>query len=347
MKRQAGTAGPEAVERLNRHAKAVATDKEYRDLNRTDGTGGYFVPPLWLMNQFIELARAGRAYANVCPTEALPPGTDSLNIPKVNTGTSTAVQTGDNVDISETDLTDTSVRADVKTIAGQQGLALQLLEQSPVMFDQIIFRDLAADYATKLDLQVIAGSGSGNQVTGVRNTSGIQTISASTTGTVIGDTELVWKKIADAIQRVHTSRFQPAEVIVMHPRRWAWLESALDANGRPLLTPTGNTFNVLGVAEGVVSQQVVGSVQGLPVVTDPSLPTTLGTGTNQDVIHVLRASDLMLFESTIRTRTMEQTRADSLTILLQVYGYLAFTAGRHPESVVEIGGSALAAPSFT
>ncbi|MEV5449959.1 phage major capsid protein [Streptomyces sp. NPDC052535] len=333
----------QARERLQRHAHDVAEAVERRDLDRTDGSGGHFVPPLWAMNQFIELARAGRAYANLCERLPLPAGTDSINIPKVSSGTSTSIQTADNSAVSETDMDDTSVAAPVRTIAGQQDVAIQLLDQSPVSFDQVIFRDLVADYATKVDLQVIAGSGSSGQVTGIRSTSGIETI-ALATGTVAA----VYAKIADAVQRVHTGRFMPPTVIVMHPRRWAWFLAALDANDRPLVVPNaGNPQNAIATLGVVGAEQVVGQMHGLPVVTDPNMPTTLGTSTNEDVIHIVRASDLLLYESGIRSRVLPDVGSGTLTARLQVYGYLAFTAGRYPQSVVEIGGAGLAAPTFT
>jgi HK97 family phage major capsid protein len=355
-KMSVGQADEVVKERLNRHATDVSTNRdirklakvgnEYRNLDRNDGTGGYFVPPLWAMQRFIELARAGRAYANLCPTEALPSGTDSINIPKVSTGTSTAIQTADNATISETDLADTYVQANVKTIAGMQGLAIQLIEQSPVAFDEIIFRDLAADYATKLDVQVISGSNGSGQVKGVRGSSGIITITATDAGSELSKAQTAYKKIADAVQRVHTQRFLPPEVIVMHPRRWAAFTALFDGNDRPLLITSGAGENQIGEFGGVVAQQIVGTMHGLPVVTDPSMPTTLGAGTNEDVVHVLRASDLLLFESSIRTRALQETRATTLTVLLQVYGFLAFTAERQPKSIVEIGGTALTAPTF-
>ncbi|GHA01449.1 phage major capsid protein [Streptomyces echinoruber] len=331
-----------ARERLQRHAMEVESDREFRDLNRTDGTGGYFVPPLWLMGQFVELARAGRAYANVVTSQPLPPGTDSINIPKVATGTATAVQTADNAAVQETDLSDDFVTAPVRTIAGQQDVAIQLLDQSPVSFDEVIFRDLVADYATKADVQVISGSGSAGQVTGVRNTPNIVTISAST-----ATVQAIYSKIADAVQRVHTGRFMPPTVIIMHPRRWAWFLAAVDSQNRPLVVPdAGNPQNAMATLGAVAAEQVVGQMHGLPVVTDPSMPTTLGTGTNEDVIHVIRASDLLLYESGIRSRVLPEVGSGNLTVRLQVYGYIAFTAGRYPKSVVEIGGAGLAAPSF-
>src|SRR5690606_5727338 len=100
-------------ERLRRHAQEVASAPEFRNLDRDDGSGGYFVPPAWMMSRFVELARASRAYANLCPTEVLPRGTDSINIPKVASGAATAIQSADNATVAEVDLADTSVRADV------------------------------------------------------------------------------------------------------------------------------------------------------------------------------------------------------------------------------------------
>ena len=331
----------EAEARLRRHAEEVRNGTEYRDLNRTDGTGGYFVPPAWLMAQFIELARAGRAVANLAPSQALPGGTDSINIPKIATGTSTGVQTADNAAVSETDLTDTSVVAPVRTIAGQQDVAIQLLDQSPVNFDEVIFRDLVADYSNKLNAQVIGGSGSSGQMLGIRGTANIITITQST-ATVAA----TYSAIADGVQRVHTQRFLPPTVIVMHPRRWAYFLAAVDTTGRPLVVPNATGTNSLATLGAVAAEQVVGSMHGLPVVTDPGLPTTLGTGTNEDVIWVMRAADLLLFESSIRTRVLPEVGSGTLTTRLQVYGYAAFTAGRQPKGIVEIGGAGLVAPTF-
>ncbi|MFI5783504.1 phage major capsid protein [Nocardia sp. NPDC051570] len=329
-----------AETRLRRHGDEVARNTEYRDLDRTDGHGGFFVPPVWLMNQFLDLARAGRAVANLAMSDVLPPGTDSLNIPKVASGTSTDIQAGDNTQVSDTDLADTYVSAPVRTIAGQQDIAVQLLDQSPITFDQIIFSDLIADYATKLDMQTIGGSGTAGQVLGIRHTQGIQTITA--TPTVQG----VYGAIADAIQRIHTTRFQPPTVIAMHPRRWAWFLSRLDEHMRPLVAPAQNSpANALGTLGAVAAEQVVGSLHGLPVVTDPNLPTNLGAKTDEDAILVMRASDLRLYESGIRTRVFPSPRSATLTTRLQVYGYIAFTAARYPQSIVEIGG--LTTPDFT
>jgi HK97 family phage major capsid protein len=335
----------EARARLQRHAEEVAVEpeyKEYRDLNRADGTGGAFVPPAWLMDQWIELARAGRPTANLINTQPLPPGTDSINIPKVLTGTATAIQPADNDPVQETDMTDTSIAIPVRTVAGQQDIAIQLLDQSPINFDELVMRDLLSDYATKVNLQVLGGTGASGQVTGLVTQSGVTAVTLTAT-TVAG----LYAAIANATQQVFTSRYAAPNVIVMHPRRWAWLVSQLDSTSRPLVVPAAQgPNNAVGVFGGVVTQQIVGSIQGLPVVTDPSIPINTGAGTNQDTIYILRTDDLVLYESGVRTRVLPEVLSGTLTVRVQVYGYIGFSAARYPASTARITGVGLVTPTF-
>ncbi|WP_231750781.1 phage major capsid protein [Mycobacterium sp. NAZ190054] len=327
----------DAIARLRRHAQESGLER--RDMDTTDGNGGYFVPPAWLVDQFVPKARAGRAYADLCTQLALPAGTNSINIPKVATGTATGIQAADNTAVTEQDMDDTSIEAKVRTIAGQTDVAIQLLDQSPVNFDQVIFQDLIADFSSKLDLQVLVGGGTNGQVLGVHGTPGIGTIEVPTVS--VG---AFYAAIADGIQRVSTSRFLPPEHIVMHPRRWAWMTAELGDDGRPLVLPAANGTNGVATLDAVASQQVVGQLQGLPVVTDPNIGTTYGEGTNEDLVYVQRSSDLLLFESGIRSRVLPDVGSGTLTVRLQVYGYIAFTAERYPQSIVEITG--LTAPTF-
>jgi HK97 family phage major capsid protein len=219
-------------------------------------------------------------------------------------------------------------------------VAIQLIDQSPIAFDDVVFRDLVAAHAASTDNQVISGTGTAGQVLGITLTPGIGTVAASTI-----DTQGVYSAIANAVQTVHTTRFLPPEVIVMHPRRWGWFLSLLDGQQRPLFLPAANSpYNVAGVLTDVASQQVVGQMHGLPVVTDPNIGVTGGPGGDEDDIFVLRASDIVLWESGIRARVLPETKAQNLTVLLQIYNYLAFSAARYPQSVVTVTG--LTAPTF-
>jgi HK97 family phage major capsid protein len=332
----------ESRARLAAHAEEIANnpDLEHRDLSRVDGSGGYFSPPAWLISQYIEFARPGRPTANLCQRLPLPGGCDNLNLPKILTGTQTGIQVSDNTAVTDVDLSDTFINLPVRTIAGQQGLSIQLIDQSPVAMDEVIFKDLTADHAMRLDQQVLYGNGSSGQVLGIANTPGITSVAVASL-----DIAGIYKAIANAVQSVNSTRFLPPEVIVMHPRRWGWLLTLLDTQNRPLFVPEANgAMNAAGVLTDVDVGQVVGRTHGLPIVTDASITTTAGAGSNEDQIYVMRASDLVLYESGLRARVLPEPKASTLTVLCQVYGYFCFSAARFPSSIVQLTG--LTPPSF-
>lgn len=331
----------DAYDRLQRNDKIVA---EKRAISTTNGAGGEFVPPLWLEDEFIRFVRPGRITANLCPTQDLPAGTDSINIPKVNTGTATAPQSAQNSGVQQTDLTTTSVASPVVTVAGGQTVSLQLIEQSPLNIDSVVLQDLAADYAKQIGTQVLSGTGSGGQITGIFTQTGTTSVTYTSASPTLG---ALYSKLAGAIQSVHTSRFLPPDTIVMHPRRWAWCVAQLDAQNRPLVVPrAGGPMNVVGNMGEQAAQGFVGEMLGLPVYVDALIPTTLGAGTNQDEILVARMSDLMLWESHVRAEAFQQTYAQNMSVFVRLYNYFSFQPGRYPQSIAVIGGTGLVAPTF-
>ena len=210
-----------------------------RDITRTDGAGGEFVPPLWLVDLYAPFLRAGRTAANLCQHLDLPPGTDTLNVPLITTGAATAIQTGDNQTVAETDLVTSSAVAPVRTIAGQEDVAVQLVDQSALSagLDQMIFKELLQDYNKQLDAQIINGSGSAGQIKGILNATGI----VSVTYTQASPTQIThYPVIGQIASQVARQRFLPATGILMRPERWYWWESGLDSSNRPYFAPSYN-----------------------------------------------------------------------------------------------------------
>jgi HK97 family phage major capsid protein len=335
----------QATERLLRNSRQFADqvrnapEAQTRALTTTDGAGGDFVPPLWLISQFIELARPGRVTADLINNQVLPGGTDSISLPRLATGTAVAQQATQNTAIQNTDATTNSVTANVLTLAGGQTMAQQLLDQSPINMDEILLADLAADYAVKADVFVI--SNNATNAVGLISAAGTNVTYTSGSPTIA----LLYSKMADAIQQVHTTRYMPPNAIVMHPRRWAYFLSATDNSSRPLVTPD-TSFNPIASSNGVISSARVGTLQGLPVYTDPNIPTNLGAGTNQDPILILRTDDVIFYESTPRSEASIQPGFMSLSVNLRFYRYVALHASRFPKSVVVINGTGLVAPTF-
>jgi HK97 family phage major capsid protein len=332
----------DATERLLRNSRSFpdqvrsAPANETRALSTTDGAGGDFVPPLWLINEFIQLARPGRVTADLINGQVLPPGTDSISLPRLATGTAVAQQATQNTAIQNTDATTNSVTANVITLAGGQSLAQQLLDQSPINMDEILLEDLAADYAVKADVFVI--SNNATNAVGLLSASGTAVTYTSGSPTVAG----LYSKLADAVQQVHTTRYMPATAWVMHPRRWAWFLAAVDTAGRPLVTP--DAMNSVAQSGGVFSSGRVGMLHGLPVYVDPNIPTTLNT--NQDPIILLRDRDAIFYESTPRAEASIQPGFNNLTVNLRFYRYAAIHASRFPKSVAVVSGTGLITPTF-
>ena len=335
-------------ERLARHQQEVAV--ETRDISRTDGAGGDFVPPIYLINEYAEFARAARVTADLVTNMALPAGTDSINIPQITTGTLAAFQSADNTATTTRDMVSSTVTAPVRTISGYENVSIQLVEQSPLAggLDRLVFGDLMADYALQLNTAVV-GSGDGTSGTlkglitlGADTTNGIPTTWTETTPSAVNG--LI--AIAKGISKVTTNRFKAAEAIVMHPSMWYWFASQVDGSNRPLVVPvTGasQAFNASGtVTNPGAPAGLVGTIQGVPVFIDATLPKTYAT--NQSPILVGKFSDSYLFESGVKTRVLPDVLSSNLTVRFQVYGYAAL-AHRFNKSVSAISGTGTVAPS--
>lgn len=335
---------PKAIERLQRHRIEMQT----RDSTTTDTTSlGEMVPPLWMVERFAAIARAGRPLANALNPMPLPAGTENIIVPKVTTGGSVHYQTAQNTAIAEQDMvTGGTAQAVVKTLAGQIDTSLQSIEWSPVnMVDQFFLPELASLHANITETVVGTGNNTNGVWQGIIGTSGTQTVTYTSASPTAGS---LYSKVADAIQQIHTNRFLPPNLIVMHPRRWAFLLAASDTTGRPLVVPAAHgRFNSMAIQDEVVSEGFVGEMQGLPVlVSSAAIPTNDATGTTNDVVLVMRREDLWFWESSPRSRVLYEVLSGALTVRIQLYNYNAFMADRYPKAISAIRGTGLGTPSF-
>jgi HK97 family phage major capsid protein len=341
-----------ARERLERHGAEVRTERELTERATTTGSFAGLVVPQYLVEQAALVARAGRPFADSLQSLQLPDQGTQFQIPKGTTGAATAIQATENSNVQSTDEVWTNVTVNVATIAGQQDVSRQSLERGTPGIDQLIYLDLAGAYAANLDSQCLTGSGASGQLLGVQNTSGIN--AATAFGAAVSPTNF-FLKVAGQVQAIAANRFMAADAIVMHPRRWGWYLGQVATDNRPLAVPNNNgpTNAQATYASGQPYGQVVGALQGLPVITDANIPTNAGT-INEDLVFVYRSADLLLWEDgdgMPRELRFEQTLGNQLTVKLVVYGYAAFTAGRYPTAVGKIGGldtttNGLVAPTF-
>jgi len=339
---------------------------EKRFISRVDGAGGYFVPPLWLIDEYVPYLRAGREHADRARQMQLPAGTDNINIPRVTIGTASGPQVADGVAVPGRDMTDSFVSAPVRTIAGQQDAALQLLDQSPVTFDEIIFQDLTEDYNMQLDGQTLVGSGTAGQIAGVypagvissANQIVVQNVNTNASQTWVtngGSGNTLFLSSAQLLSQMSRLRLRPPDCWVWNSTLWFMLLSTLDSQNRPLVVPGGHggaAFNQAAEDEdGPVSEGIAGYYYNLPVYLDLNMPLTFGgttapqittisngtysptpgSGTNANYTPLLaeRSSDMFLWEGEMRSRVLSEVLSGTLQIRFQVYNYVAYLTNRY------------------
>ncbi len=343
-------------------------EREKRFISRTDGQGGYFVPPLWLIDQYVPYLRAGRVFADMWRSFPLPSGTDSINIPRVTLGTASGPQTSDGGPVPGRDMTDNFVNAIVRTVAGQQDAAIQLLDQSPIAFDQIIFPDLMADLAMQLSGQLMIGSGTNGQLTGLFPKGTLGTSSgASASGYVVNDAATAWTAAAGTANFYQSSgklmsviarnRLRPVTGAITNTAVWYAYATSVDGNQRPLVAVNqqGQFFNAAGQQDGGLTVEgPVGHILSAPWSIDPNIPLTFGgtvapsigtisngntaatpgSGGNPDYTPLIAAvwDDLYLWEGELRSRTLSEVMSSSLQVRFQVYGYAADMPNRYQDS---------------
>lgn len=346
-----------AGERLNRHmaeVRAGSHGPEFRGMieERDVATGGFasLVVPQYLPEMYAEILRATRVVANLASPHDLPPEGMTLTIPRGITGTAVAAQSGENTAVQETDFGASDLTINVRTYAGQQDVSRQAVERGRGV-DELIYMDLAADYARLLNSDLINGAGTNGTHLGIRSTSGVLTTTASAGATGTQVLGFIGQSLGLCMER----RFLPADTIVMHPRRWFWLQTRGDSTGRPLVVvySGGNVpMNAFGVVSDNQQYGLVGEILGVQTWIDATIPTTVSTntftGATEDVILTGRRADWHFWEEGTAPREFrfEETLGGSLTIKLVVAGYSAFTAGHHPESTRIVSGSSLGTPTF-
>ena len=331
-----------AQDRLARHMREEEIER--RDVGTAQFEG--LVIPQYLIDLAAPLARAGRPFADFATNKmTLPPSGMTLNISRMTTGSSTAVQVTQNDAVSETDVDDTLLTVNVRTIAGQQDLSRQAIERGTGI-DVFVAADLIKSWHTTLDSQILNGAGTAGTIKGLR-ASGGNAITFTSTAPTVG---LLYPKLADAIQQIQTNSFTNPTHFIMHPRRLAFLLAAVDSTNRPLVVPAANgPMNASGVGAGASVYGNSGyQMMGLPIITDANVGTTYGTTTNQDEIYVVNAGESHLWEQPGSPFTLryDATGAGNLTIKTVVYGYAAYTAERYPLAASIISGTGLSAPTF-
>jgi hypothetical protein len=330
---------PSAQTRLARHLSEERVERgQY--MERATGTGAFagLTVPQYLTEMFAPAVAARRPFADSMTPLPLPPSGMTVNISRITTPTAVGNQANENDAVTEQDADDTLLTENVQTAAGQQTVSRQAIDRGTGI-EEITMRDLQRRYATNLDSTIV------NQ---------------ATTGLLAVATDITWTEAAPTGSKFYPKILEGAaaseaallgqadpDVVVMHSRRWYWLQSQMVSTwpliGQPGIDPRHGGENLVETY-GSGFRGTLPS--GMRVIVDNNIPTNIGS--TQDTVAVVPRDESFLWEDPDAPQFIraEQAKAANLGVLLVLYGYYAYTMRRYANSHQQIVGSGLTTPTF-
>lgn len=245
---------------------------EYRQMQneqRAVGTSGAFIPVSY-SDQFFEHLRKKTSVLAAGPVIIPIEHAGSLKVP-TTTASVTVIGTAEAGTITPSDPTLANVTLDPKKFAAMTLVNSEAIDDSSPQIRELVANILISDLAVELDKQLIIGSGSGNDLTGLRN------ISSPTDGPSTGaaGTALTFDILADTVAAAETANLDPDKLVwFMHSRTWNSVRKLKDTATRPIVAvdPT------VGVPK---------SLFGRPVFTSNNLSIAETVGGNSDCSTIL------------------------------------------------------------
>lgn len=307
------------------------------------GSGGAFAVPVYLLDEYAPYRQAGRAFADQANKHDLPPYGMTVYVPAVSGPAGVAVQATQNTQVQETDPTAGYISTGINTLAGEVTISQQLLDRAGpgFSFDKLIWDQLQRAYNPQVDAQVLTAALA--SATAVAFTAGSFTL---TTASGAGG---FYSKVSGAKAGMRTAAgvFLDPTHLFVQPARWELIAAFADAQGRPLVVPAyAGPMNAAAAGNGNGDAGIEGATgyrfNGLPVYQDANIPTP-GTGADQALVADMR--EVFLFEGNPVTRVLPQTLGNQLSVILQMFSYVA-TLVRYPAAVAAISGTGMATIAF-
>ncbi len=192
----------------------------FADTNTT--TTGAGVVPDFLSAEYLSIIASSRVFLGNIPSDPIGAAGMTVEYPKKTSGPSVAVQSNEFDPVSSTAMPIGLISVDLLTYAGANSVSQQLIARSQPSFVDILFRELAGQYAQVTDAASIASA-----VAGAGGTAILADLGADAAATFaafqVGNSAIIAGVRA------------PGNVVFLAADRWAELNSLVDTDGRPLL----------------------------------------------------------------------------------------------------------------
>ena len=339
---------PQANERLARHMREYEVDNP-RYAERTAGYADStnfpnLVVPQYLVDQYAAKPSNARPFADICRHIDLPSQGMKVELAKGNTTTTAALQASELTAAGGGNFDADPLELSVQTAEAWQLLSRQAIERGTVT-DEVVMNDMLDQMHALIDSTLLTQATTGLYDSGTR----ITYDSASPTMAELYPYIL---QGASKVSQTLLNRGRATHVL-MHPRRWYWLQS-LVASTWPQITQPGMDPQALGVNTGAGYNEGIAGVLpcGLQVVMDNNIQTAAlagaQTGGTQDILFVVPQNECILLEAPQREVFIraEAPSANQLGVLLVAYEYFTYTFSRYAATAMQrINGTGTVPPA--
>ena len=298
-------------------------------------SGGSFVTPQYFVAQYAAYRQFGREFANAANKMPLPDYGVTIYLPQVQNAAGVSAQVGENSGITENDPTAGYLQTSLTTNAGQVTVSQQLLDRAgpDFQFDVMVFDQLQRAYNLTLDTYVLTQALANAGTFQVTNTA---LYGAASFFNGVAHSKATIKDTAGTVM-------VPSHVF-LQPVNWEYYTVQVDGQDRPQIVPNyAGAFNAIAAGtENMVPEGDTGyKTLSLPVFEDANIP--VHSSNNQAIVAAM--DEVWFWEGDVVTRTIPQTVAQNLSVLLQLYAYVGCIV-RYPTAVQALQGAGLATPSY-
>jgi len=283
---------------LGELASAMITGKGRADVKNalsegTDSAGGFTVPSATLENFFDKMRSKSRVVQAGARTIKL--DTDSTTIARI-VSDPTASWHVENASISDSDLTFEGAEFQAKTLVSLVKASRELVQDS-LNIEEVIEAAFIGVISAELDRAMFFGTGSGGEMKGITQYSGIST---TTLGSGNGGALTNYDPLVTAYRKLLDENSSAPTAYLMSPREWEALATLKDSDNRYLDKPQ--------------------AITEIPFMETTNIPITDAIGTSNDASRIITGNfnDLVIgLRSEMRVELLKESFAQNYQ-----YGFL-------------------------
>lgn len=249
-------------------------------------SAGPLVPIQFLPDQFVLALTSAIVLRQMPEVTVIPVNSNIIELPR-ETAAAAAAAVAESGTITPNDPTLALQEFQIKKQARLQVFSNELLHDSNPAIDAVVMKMLARDVALFQDSQYLEGSGSGANVRGIRNYSGLTTSSwvAATNGSTPAADDLI-----NMVYDIYTANANPS-AFVMHPRTAKGLFKLKDATGRYIFTSYaswgGPRIASIPGSDMTYPSKAIGDLNGIPVYLSTQVLINETQGSSSLASHII------------------------------------------------------------